>query len=162
MKTVFYERTFSPDFCEHLSIWHDTVEMGFAAGAHPDDVWGVLRLSTADGEKAAALYKNNPEKQVLGNEAIIRIRWYSEAHFWISEAKKVPDDFMLPAGFVLEKRPLGRLRSCITCHDMEADFALAFAVKQDAVESIWAVWGFLEDGDTLDDIQTFFKYFGGR
>lgn len=154
MKTVFYERTFSPDFSEHLSLWRDTVEMGFAAGAHPDDVWGVLRLSTADGEKAVALYKNNPEKQVLGNEAIIRIRWYSETHFWISEATKLPDDF------ALERIPSGYLRSCITKDEKWADFALAFAVRQNGSESIWAVWGFLEDGDTLDDIQNFFEHFG--
>ena len=132
MKTIFYERTFSPDFSEHLSIWHDTVEMGFTAGAHPDDIWGVLRLSTAESEKAAALYKNNPEKQVLGNEAVIRIRWYSEAHFWISEATKLPDNF------VLEKIPSkGCLRSCISQEEKQADFALAFAVRQSGSESIW-------------------------
>lgn len=155
MKTVFYERTFSPDFSEHLSIWRDTVEMGFTAGAHPDDIWGVLRLSTAEGEKAAALYKDNPERQVLGNEAVIRIRWYSEPHFWISEATEIPENVCL------ETFPVdGQLRACIFRDDKQADFALAFAVRQNGSESIWAVWGFLEEGDTLDDIQNFFEHFG--
>ena len=154
MKTVFYERTFSPNFSEHLSLWRDTVEMVFAAGAHPDDVWGVLRLSTSDGEKAAAFYKNNPEKQVLGNEAVIRIRWYSEAHFWISEATELPENVCL------EMSPVdGHLRASIERDDKQADFALAFAVRQNGSESIWAVWGFLEEGDTLDDIREFFESF---
>ena len=40
-----------------------------------------------------------------------------------------------------------------------ADFALAFAVYEGGRENIWAVWGFLEEGDTLDDIREFFESF---
>lgn len=156
MKTIFYERAFSSDVSEHLSLWRDTVEMGFTAGSLPEDIWGILRLSTPDSEKAAVLYKNRPENQSLGNEAVMRIHWYSEPHFWISEVTKLPENF------ILTEIPHGHLRSCITREGKQADFALAFAVRQNGSESIWAVWGFLEDGDTLDDIQTFFEHFGGE
>ena len=157
MKTMFYERTFPPDFIGDRSLWQDTVDMGFNISTHPDNIWGVLRLSTADGEKAKVLYKGRPENKSLGNEAVMRIRWYSESHFWISEATELPENVCL------EIPPVdGHLRASIERDDKQADFALAFAVRQNGSESIWAVWGFLEDGDTLDDIQNFFERFGGR
>ena len=40
-----------------------------------------------------------------------------------------------------------------------ADAALAFAVYEGGRENIWAVWGYLEDGDTLEDIKSFYEEF---
>ncbi len=151
MKTLVLERDFDP---KGGGVWNLLEDAARNVKTPKENIWGVLRLSiTGDKEdRVCPVPVSHADKDSLGNQAVIRLRWYSEKHFWITKAVKILDNVPL-------KEPDDeRLSSCFPWEGRKADFALAFAVVG-GFETIWAVWGFLEDGDTLDDVRGFFDKF---